>query len=77
MVDQVMKYIKKWVPSPRVAMLGGSSVHFDRAFLNREMPEITAYLKYQYVLSLRDRTDEADFLLGSSVCDAFVYESRR
>lgn len=44
-----MKYIKKWVPRPRVAMLGGSSVHFDRAFLNREMPEITAYLTYQYV----------------------------
>ena len=37
---------------PRVAILGGNSVGFDRAFLLREMPLVTGHCKYQYVLEV-------------------------
>ncbi|KAH9856843.1 ribonuclease H-like domain-containing protein [Lenzites betulinus] len=46
-VNQVMAYIRRWVPYKHTAYLGGSSIHFDRAFLARHMPEIVSYLKYQ------------------------------
>ncbi|KAJ0121749.1 oligoribonuclease [Diaporthe amygdali] len=34
--DELLAYIKKYVPEPRKAILAGNSVHADRAFLNRE-----------------------------------------
>jgi len=46
---EVMKYIKKWVPKQRTAMLAGNSVHADRAFLAREMPEVVDWLHYRIV----------------------------
>lgn len=44
---EIMKYIKKWVPQQRSAMLAGNSVHADRVFLAREMPEIVDWLHYR------------------------------
>jgi len=44
---EIMKYIKKWVPQQRTAMLARNSVHADRVFLAREMPEIVDWLHYQ------------------------------
>ncbi|KAF7351167.1 Exonuclease domain-containing protein [Mycena sanguinolenta] len=43
----VLDYIKKWVPQRRVGILAGSSVHADRAFLAKHMPEITDWLHYR------------------------------
>src|SRR6267142_2097032 len=45
--EEVMKYIKKWVPRQRTAMLAGNSVHADRAFLAREMPKVVDWLHYR------------------------------
>jgi len=42
-----MKYIKKWIPQQRAAMLAGNSVHADKVFLAREMPEIVDWLHYR------------------------------
>ena len=44
---EVLKYIKKHVPRRWIAVIGGSSIHFDRTILLREMPEVTNWLKYQ------------------------------
>jgi oligoribonuclease (3'-5' exoribonuclease) len=45
--EEVMKYIKKWIPLRRTAMLAGNSVHADRVFLAKEMPEIVDWLHYR------------------------------
>jgi len=42
-----MKYLKKWIPLRRTAILAGNSVHADRVFLAREMPEIVDWLHYR------------------------------
>ncbi|KAJ6520744.1 oligoribonuclease [Mycena capillaripes] len=43
----VLEYIKKWVPQRRVGILAGNSVHADRTFLAKHMPEITEWLHYR------------------------------
>ena len=45
----VLDYIKKWVPDPRKAPLGGNSVGTDRVFLVRDMPEIVEHLHYRVI----------------------------
>ncbi|KAJ3762467.1 ribonuclease H-like domain-containing protein [Lentinula raphanica] len=49
--DQVAKavldYVKKWVPYARTAVLAGNSVHADRSFLVKEMPELVDWLHYR------------------------------
>ncbi|KAJ6495760.1 ribonuclease H-like domain-containing protein [Mycena vitilis] len=45
----VLEYIKKWVPQRRVGILAGNSVHADRAFLVKHMPEITEWLHYRII----------------------------
>jgi len=45
----VLDYIKKWIPEPRIGVLAGSSVHADRMFLAAEMPDIVDYLHYRIV----------------------------
>ncbi|KAG4305827.1 hypothetical protein PORY_000737 [Pneumocystis oryctolagi] len=44
-----LKYIQKYVPKPKVAMLAGNSVHVDKAFLLRYMPSIVEYLHYRII----------------------------
>lgn len=46
---QVLDYVKKWIPEPRKAPLAGSSVGTDRAFLERDMPDLTEYLHYRII----------------------------
>lgn len=46
---EVLAYIKKWIPTQRVGVLAGNSVHADRSFLVEEMPEVTDWLHYRYV----------------------------
>lgn len=45
--DSVLHYIKSWIPDQRVGVLAGNSVHADRAFLAREMPELVDWLHYR------------------------------
>jgi oligoribonuclease len=45
----VLEYVRTWCPEPRKAPLAGSSVHTDRAFLARDMLELTDHLHYRLV----------------------------
>ncbi|TFK74014.1 ribonuclease H-like protein [Pluteus cervinus] len=47
--EQVLAYIKKWIPDKRIGILAGSSVHADKGFLVEEMPEIVDWLHYRIV----------------------------
>ncbi|KAG0702901.1 ribonuclease H-like protein [Suillus ampliporus] len=47
--NAVLEYIKKWVPQQRTAVLAGNSVHADRSFLVKEMPEVIDWLHYRIV----------------------------
>jgi oligoribonuclease len=46
---QVLSYVRKWVPEPRKAPLGGNTVATDRGFLTRDMPELEAWLHYRII----------------------------
>jgi len=39
--SSVMEYIKQWIPEPRVGVIAGNTVHMDRIFLSKYMPDIT------------------------------------
>lgn len=47
--EQVLAYIRQWVPEPRKAPLGGNTVATDRGFLARDMPELEAHLHYRII----------------------------
>lgn len=46
---QVLEFIRARVPQPRVACLAGNSVHADKNFLAKEMPEVVEHLHYRIV----------------------------
>ncbi|MGO2327179.1 oligoribonuclease [Glutamicibacter arilaitensis] len=45
----VIDYIKKHVPEPNKALLGGNSVGTDKNFLARDMPEVIDHLHYRII----------------------------
>jgi oligoribonuclease len=47
--QQVLDYIKRWVPERRTAPLCGNSIGTDRGFLARDMPELDDHLHYRMV----------------------------
>jgi oligoribonuclease len=47
--QQVLDYVRQWVPEPRRAPLAGNSVGTDRTFLARDMPELVDHLHYRIV----------------------------
>lgn len=47
--EQVLSYIREWVPEPRKAPLGGNTVGTDRNFLARDMAELEAHLHYRII----------------------------
>ena len=47
--QQVLAYVKRWVPERRTAPLGGNSTGTDRGFLARDMPELDDHLHYRMV----------------------------
>ena len=47
--DRVLEYLRRWVPEPRKAPLAGNSVGTDRAFLDRDMPELVDHLHYRVI----------------------------
>ncbi|CAM5792523.1 oligoribonuclease [Cellulomonas persica] len=46
---QVLDYVRTWVPDAGRAPLAGNSVGTDKAFLERDMPELVAHLHYRIV----------------------------
>jgi len=47
--QQVLEYVRKYVPEARSAPLAGNSIATDRMFLARDMPELESYLHYRMV----------------------------
>jgi oligoribonuclease len=47
--QQVLAYVKKWVPEAKKAPLCGNSIATDRGFLARDMPELEAHLHYRII----------------------------
>ena len=45
----VLDYVRAWVPEPGRAPLAGNSVGTDRAFLDRDMPELAGHLHYRII----------------------------
>lgn len=45
----MLEYLKKYIDSPRQAILAGNSVHQDRLFLRREMPKVNDFLHYRII----------------------------
>ena len=45
----VLDYVRSWVPEPGKAPLAGNSVGTDKAFLDRDMPELIGHLHYRIV----------------------------
>ena len=45
----VLDYVRTWVPEPGRAPLAGNSVGTDRAFLDRDMPELAGHLHYRII----------------------------
>lgn len=47
--DQVLDYVRTWVPEPAKAPLGGNTVATDRGFLARDMPVLESHLHYRII----------------------------
>lgn len=47
--EQVLAYVRSFVPEARKAPLAGNSVGTDKIFLDRDMPELTAHLHYRII----------------------------
>jgi oligoribonuclease len=47
--QQVLAFVRRFVPEARGAPLAGNTVHADRAFLRRYMPELEAHVHYRNV----------------------------
>jgi oligoribonuclease len=47
--QQVLEYIRRYIPDPGSAPLAGNSIATDRMFLARDMPELDAHLHYRMV----------------------------
>ena len=47
--DQVLAYVREWVPEPRKAPLAGNSVGTDKMFLDLHMPELVEHLHYRII----------------------------
>jgi oligoribonuclease len=47
--EQVLAYVREFVPNPRTAPLCGNSIATDRGFLTRDMPTLDSYLHYRMI----------------------------
>jgi oligoribonuclease len=47
--EQVLAYVREWVPEAGKAPLGGNTVATDRGFLARDMPELESHLHYRII----------------------------
>jgi oligoribonuclease len=47
--DQLLAYVRSYVPEPRKAPLCGNSIATDRAFLARDLPRLDDFLHYRMI----------------------------
>jgi oligoribonuclease len=47
--EQVLAYIRQWVPEPGKAPLAGNSVGTDKTFLDRDMSDLVGHLHYRVI----------------------------
>ena len=47
--QQILEYIKKFVPNAKEAPLAGNTIGTDRMFLNKYMPELDQHLHYRNI----------------------------
>lgn len=47
--QQVLDYIRSWVPEPKTAPLAGNSIATDRGYITRDMPKLDEHLHYRMV----------------------------
>lgn len=47
--EQVLEYVRAYVPDPRKAPLAGNTIGTDRAFLARDMPTFESHVHYRNV----------------------------
>jgi oligoribonuclease len=47
--EQVIAYVREFVPNPRTAPLCGNSIATDRGFLARDMPALDSFLHYRMI----------------------------
>lgn len=47
--NELLDYIKKYVPKERTALLAGNSIHMDRFFMMKEFPKVTDHLHYRNI----------------------------
>lgn len=47
--QQVLDYIRPWVPEPKTAPLAGNSIATDRGYITRDMPKLDEHLHYRMV----------------------------
>ncbi len=47
--QQILDYIKQYVPTPRTVPLAGNSISTDRGFIARDMPALDAHLHYRMI----------------------------
>ncbi|KAJ3300069.1 Oligoribonuclease, mitochondrial [Borealophlyctis nickersoniae] len=47
--SQILSFIRQHIPTPRVAILAGNSIHVDKQFLQKEMPNLVDHLHYRIV----------------------------
>ncbi len=47
--QQVMDYVRRYVPVPNKAPLAGNSIGTDKLFLARDMPELVEHLHYRVI----------------------------
>ncbi len=47
--QQVLDYVRQWVPTPGTVPLAGNSIATDRGFIARDMPELDAHLHYRMI----------------------------
>lgn len=47
--EELLNYIKKWIPDQRQGVLAGNSVHMDRLFMLSEFPKVIDHLFYRII----------------------------
>ncbi|MFM8926588.1 MAG: oligoribonuclease [Rhodoluna sp.] len=47
--SRVLEYIKKYIPTPKIAPLAGNTIGTDRMFIAKYMPNLDAHLHYRNI----------------------------
>jgi oligoribonuclease len=45
----LLEFVRKYIPNKATAILAGNSVHFDKEFIRKEMPELFSYFHHRIV----------------------------